>query len=74
MASRRYVKQNADGGWDVLREGDRRASIHAETKDKALARARTLVEREGGGEIRVVNTSGKVLDTASVRRKAARPA
>ncbi|HXE46164.1 MAG TPA: DUF2188 domain-containing protein [Conexibacter sp.] len=73
MATKRYVQQNAHGGWEVLKEGHRRAPNHYETQQKALARARELARREGGGEIRVMNTMGKVVDAVTVPRTSARP-
>ncbi len=71
MATTRDVKQNAAGGWDVLREGDRRAAVTARTKERALARARELVRREGGGEVRVINGSGKIVRASRIGRQAA---
>lgn len=66
MAAKRDVKRNASGGWDVLREGDRRAAVRVETKERALARARDVVRREGGGEVRVVNDAGKIVRSSHV--------
>ncbi len=54
------------GGWDVLREGDRRSAVRAETKERALARARDVLRREGGGEVRVVNDAGKIVRSSRV--------
>jgi hypothetical protein len=76
MASKRDVKRNASGSWDVLREGDRRGAVRAETKERALARARDVLRREGGGEVRVVNDAGKIVRSSRVggrpqRRRAA---
>ncbi len=67
MASKRDIKRNASGGWDVLREGDRRASVHVDTKERALARARDVVRREGGGEVRLINDAGKIVRSSRVR-------
>jgi len=66
MATNRYVKPNADGGWDVLKEGHRRALMHYDTERKAVARARELTRREGGGEIRIMNTMGKIVRETTV--------
>jgi hypothetical protein len=63
--SRRYVKQNAAGGWDVLKDGQIRSAVSADSKDKAVARARDMVRREGGGEIRVMSPTGKIANTLS---------
>lgn len=68
MADRRYVKQNASGGWDVLKEGDRRASVHAKTQSEAVTRARAIVRKAGGGEVRVMNRAGKIVDSNTVSR------
>jgi hypothetical protein len=70
MASKRDVKRNASGGWDVLREGDRRGAVRAETEERALARAREVVRREGGGEVRVVNDAGKIVRSSRVEGQA----
>jgi uncharacterized protein (DUF2345 family) len=67
MATKRDVKRNAAGGWDVLREGDRRAAVRVDTKERALARARDVVGREGGGEVRLVNDAGKIVRSSRVR-------
>jgi hypothetical protein len=67
MASKRDIKRNAAGGWDVLREGDRRAAVRVDTQERALARARDVVRREGGGEVRVVNDAGKIVRSSRVK-------
>jgi len=66
MATRRYVQQNPKGGWDVVKEGHQRATVHAETQAKAVARARALAMREGGGEVRVLSRTGKVVEANTV--------
>jgi stage III sporulation protein SpoIIIAA len=80
MPNRRNIKRNPSGGWDVLREGDRRAAVREETEERALARAREVVRREGGGEVRLINDAGKIvrssrvpanLQSSSPRRRAA---
>lgn len=70
MATKRDVKRNAAGGWDVLREGDRRAAVSVDTQKRAMARARDVVRREGGGEVRVVNDAGKIVRSSKVARAA----
>jgi Uncharacterized protein conserved in bacteria (DUF2188) len=65
MAAKRYVRESG-GGWEVLREGDRRATIRSDTRDKAVARARAILEDQGGGEIRVVNRAGKIVESSKV--------
>jgi hypothetical protein len=70
MASNdRYVQPRRGGGWDVLKEGHRRATAHADSKEKAIARARELTRQDGGGEVRVMNDSGKIVASKTVPRK-----
>jgi hypothetical protein len=75
MASNnRYVQPNAAGGWDIVKEGHHRATAHADTKAKAVARARALTRRDGGGEIRIMNATGKMVASDTVRRVPGRQA
>ena len=71
MPATRNIKQNALGGWDILRPGDRRASFTSPTRQAALARARGQVRREGGGEVRVLDRYGKIAATSHVARPTA---
>jgi hypothetical protein len=66
MAVNRYVQPSADGGWDILKEGHRRPLVHCETEDTAVERAVELTRLEGGGEIRVMNTMGKIVRETTV--------
>jgi len=71
----RYVVPNKDrGGWDIVKEGHRRATGHAKTKTDAVKQARAVIRNSGGGELRVMNRSGKltVSDTVTPRRARAR--
>jgi hypothetical protein len=70
MASNRYVKQNADGRWDVLEEGHRRSIVQEPSKQAAVDRARAAVRREGGGEIRIMNRAGKMIESRNVTTRA----
>lgn len=75
--SDRYVVPNSErGGWDVVKEGHRRATAYADTQEKAVSRARDLIRRDGGGELRIMNRSGKIVSSNTVKRSRAgsRPA
>jgi len=64
----RYVVPNKDrGGWDVVKEDHQRASAHTHLKSDAVDRAREIVRNEGGGEIRIQNQHGKLIDSDTVR-------
>ena len=41
------VHNNERGGWDVKRNGADRASVHAETKDKAMRIGREISRNQG---------------------------
>jgi hypothetical protein len=70
MNNTRDVKKAASGrGWDVVREGHRRATAHGATKADAVKAARDLTRQEGGGEIRILNRTGKVVDASTVSRR-----
>jgi len=68
MGSNRYVKQAKDGSWDVVKEGHRRATAHGATEQAAVSAARDLVRKEGGGEVLVLNRTGKIVRSDTVRR------
>ena len=68
MIGNRYVQPSKhDGGWEIVKEGHRRATAHAATQEQAIAQARTLTRREGGGKVRVRDRTGKVSNTVVVR-------
>jgi hypothetical protein len=66
MATARYVVPNGKNGWDVVKEGHLRGTARAKTRAKAVAQARDIVRREGGGEVLVMNRAGKITDSNTV--------
>lgn len=74
MGSTRYVKQGDDGGWDVVKEGHRWPTAHSATKRGAVDAARELVRNEGGGEVRIMNRTGKIVEANTVPRPRRRAA
>jgi len=65
--SDRYVVPNKkSGGWDIFKEGHRRATGHAKTKADAVEQAREILRQAGGGELRVLNRTGKFIDSDTV--------
>ncbi|HEX8121204.1 MAG TPA: DUF2188 domain-containing protein [Solirubrobacteraceae bacterium] len=58
--SDRYVVPNKErGGWDVVREGHKRASAHKSTQRQAISRAKEITRNLGGGEVRVQGENRK---------------
>jgi Uncharacterized protein conserved in bacteria (DUF2188) len=66
MASNRYVQPSVNGGWEIIKEGHRRALVQCDTQRKAVARARELTRRDGGGEVLVLNAVGKIVRETTV--------
>lgn len=67
MKNTRYVKKSTTGGgWEVVKQGHARATAHGATKKAAVREARKAVRRDGGGEVRVVNRTGKITDADTV--------
>jgi hypothetical protein len=66
MRNTRYVKKAKGRGWDIVKAGHRRATAHGATKAAAVETARRLVLQEGGGEVQVLNYTGKVVEARTV--------
>lgn len=65
--NRRNVVPNKDGGWDVKKADAGRASAHADTQAQAIARAKEIVHRAGGGEVTIHGRDGKIRDSDTVK-------
>jgi uncharacterized protein DUF2188 len=74
MRSDRYVQQASNGRWEVVKEGHRRATAEGTTKRDAVGIARELVQQEGGGEVLVLNRTGKIVEAAQVKPQRKRAA
>lgn len=66
-ANRNVQPNERLGGWEIVVAGSRRASAFDETKEGAVKKAQAMVRREGGGEVRVKNDLGKVVESTKVR-------
>ena len=65
--SDRSVQPNKErGGWDVAKEGHKRASQHFATKEAAINRAREMITKLGGGELRIKNKQGHFIDSDTI--------
>jgi Uncharacterized protein conserved in bacteria (DUF2188) len=63
----RYVQPNKErGGWDVVKELHKQASAHTETKQEAIDRAREIIRNQGGGELRIKNERGQLIESNTV--------
>jgi len=66
--SDRYVQPNKKrGGWDVVKELHKQASAHTETKEQAIDRAREIIKKQGGGELRIKNERGQLIESNTVK-------
>jgi hypothetical protein len=66
-ANRNVQPSKRLGGWEIVRAGNTRASAFDDTKAGAVRKAQSMVRREGGGEVRVKNDIGKVVELKKVR-------
>jgi hypothetical protein len=66
-ANRNVQPSKRLGGWEILRAGGRRASDFDDTRAGAVKKAQAMVRQEGGGEVRVKNDLGKVVELKKVR-------
>lgn len=56
----RHVVPNPNGGWDVKAPGASRTSAHTDTQAAAIARAREIIHKAGGGELLTHGQDGKI--------------
>jgi hypothetical protein len=64
----RYVQPNKErGGWDVVKEGHKQASAHTETKAEAMVGGGKIVRNQGGGELRIKNERGQLIDSDTIK-------
>lgn len=65
-STQRIVSPNPGGGWRVDAPGARRASTVKPTKQGAEQRAKEIVRKEGGGEVRFRDSTGRFVDSDTV--------
>ncbi|WP_062430756.1 DUF2188 domain-containing protein [Herbidospora daliensis] len=66
QANSRDVVRQEDGQWAVTKPGGSRASALFGTQDEAVKRAAEILAADGGGELRVHGTDGKVRDQRTI--------
>ncbi|NBE98439.1 DUF2188 domain-containing protein [Nonomuraea sp. KC401] len=66
QANSRDVVPRPDGSWAVTRPGGRRALYTASTQAEAVQRAGELLQRDGGGELRIHGVDGQVRDQRTI--------
>lgn len=64
--NRRHVVPNEKGGWDVKKPGSDRSSGHSDTQKQAQDRAREIVRKAGGGEVKIHGRDGKIRDSDTI--------
>ena len=62
----RWVVPDPDGGWNVVKEDHDRVSVHTDTKQDAVDRGREIVRNAGGGELRIQDKHGKLIDSDTI--------
>lgn len=61
-----HVMKHPDGGWQGKKEKAQRATFITPTKREAEARAKEIVRNQGGGEVRLHDIHGKIIDSDTV--------
>ena len=59
-ANAREVRPDPSGGWRVIKPGGKRSSGNFDTQADAISRARQILRRQGGGELRVTGRDGAI--------------
>ena len=72
-ATTAVVSQNGRGRWTVTKQAARRASVIVETQAEAVLRARSIVQRSGGGEVVVHGTDGTIVSTSRITAEPGSP-
>lgn len=62
----RHVVPNKEGGWHVKAPGSKRSSSRHDTQSDAERRAKEIVRRGGGGEVRIHDRKGRIRDSDTV--------
>lgn len=62
--SEHHVVKNPDSGWDVKRNGARKASVHTETKKEAVNCGRRISKNQGT-ELVIHNQNGQIANSDS---------
>lgn len=60
QANQRNVVPDGNGGWKLEKPGATRASAVTSTQAEAIDRARTILQNDGGGELKVHNREGEI--------------
>jgi hypothetical protein len=69
----RWIIPSGSGdGWDIVKEGHRRATGHAQTKAGAISSASSMLRNDGGGELRILNRAGKITDSNTISPRTGR--
>lgn len=59
-----HIVPNPNGGWDVKRNGGKRASVHTETKKEAVDKGR-IISKNQDTELVIHNKDGKISNPDS---------
>lgn len=59
MGNSHHVVSNPNSGWDVKKSGAEKASVHTDTKQEAIDKAR-VISRNAGTELFIHGKDGKI--------------
>lgn len=64
--NQRHVTRRQDGNWQVRAPHASRASAVEPTQGAATDRARQILENDGGGELVIHRTNGRIRDSDTI--------
>jgi hypothetical protein len=50
-----------------VQERHKQVSAHTATKEQAIKRARQIIKNQGGGELRIKNEQGRLIDGDTIK-------
>lgn len=67
MANYHVTPKKGQDGWNVQKEGGKKASAVVETQKQAERLAKQFSSNNGGGEVRIHGLDGKIRDSDTVK-------
>lgn len=61
-----HISKYSEGGWQYKKEGAKRVAGITDTQKKAERAAKRILEKSGGGEVKIHRRDGKIRDSDTV--------
>ena len=67
MANYHVTQKKGQDGWNVQKEGGKKASAVVETQKQAEQLAKQFSSNNGGGEVRIHGLDGRIRDSDTIK-------